>query len=234
MGIYFKISHIVKGLFSMKLLLSLLLFSLFSFSVSAAELFQVTLLRASPGNLPELIEKAKSYKTKQKGHVSIMRHSQGDHWDLMLLEPATKVPTQAFDFSALADFQHNFLARSETSWSKIKPKAEVSKLFHIEMFHAVHGKAKELLKQRHMENAYLSATRQTANVIFETTFGSDVDSFTIGYHKDLPTFASTPDLPKEIFEKAAIDAGFENRAAISFYLRELILAHHDTLASRGD
>ncbi len=218
----------------MRTLFSLLFISLFSFTVTASELYRITLLRAAPGNLPALIEQTKKYKHSVKGQLSIMRHSQGDQWDLMLFEPAGKNPLQTQNFGDLADFQHSFLAESDTVWAQIKPQADVSNLFHIEMFHAVHGKSSELLKQRQMENKYLLATQRKANVIFKTTFGSDVDSFTIGYYKDLTAFAFMPDLPKEVFEKAATDAGFKARNDIGFYLRELILTHHDTLATRVD
>ena len=202
--------------------------------VAASELYRVTLLRASPGNFMQMIEDVKAERKVKKGNLSIMRHSQGDHWDLMLLQPAGDNPIDAKDFSHLADFQQSFLAKSETKWSTIKAKSESSGTYHIEMFHAIHGKAAALLKERVMENEYLAATQQTTNVIFETVFGSDVDSFTIGYHKSLETFATTPDLPSETFEQAAKNAGFKNRADLSFYLRSLILSHHDTLASKVD
>jgi len=218
----------------MKSIIRLILLSSLSFSSYSAELYRITLLRAAPGNLSVLIEETSKYKLLQNGNVSIMRHSQGDHWDLMLLEPSGKTPLIAKQFNHLADFQHSFLAESETSWKQIKSEADNSDLFHIEMFHAVHGKAEELLKQRQMENQYLVATKRKANIIFKTTFGSDVDSFTIGYYKDLEAFAFTPDLPKEVFEKAATDAGFKARGDIGFYLRELILTHQDTLATRVD
>jgi len=211
---------------------------LFLFIVSASTMandsYRITLLRAAPGNLPILIEETSKYKLLQKGNVSIMRHSQGDHWDLMLVEPSGKTPLKAKQFDHIADFQHSFLAESESNWQQIKTEADKSDLFHIEMFHAVHGKADELLKQRQMENQYLTATKRKANIIFSTTFGSDVDSFTIGYYKDMEAFALTPDLPKEVFEKAATDAGFKARGDIGFYLRELILTHQDTLATRVD
>jgi hypothetical protein len=218
----------------MKYLTTLLLSFVLSYSVSAAEQYRITLLRAAPGNLEQLIEQVKDYRTDQKDELTIMRHSQGDHWDLMILEPAGKMPTSMVDFRTLSDFQHSFLAQSETPWSTIKSDALKSKTYHIEMFHAVHGKADALLEQRRMENAYLAATQQQTNVIFETTFGSDVDSFTVGFHKDLSSFANTPDLPKETFEQAAKDAGFKDRADLSFYLRKLLVSHHDTLAGRVD
>jgi len=216
----------------MKPFISIVLLSIISLSSYADEEYRITLLRAAPGSLATLIEQTSEYKESKQGNVSIMRHSQGDHWDLMILEPAGKTPLKTKNYSEIADFQHSFLAKSNVSWSQIRPKANESDLFHIEMFHAVHGKAQELLKQRKMENAYLTATQRKANVIFETTFGSDVDSFTIGYYKDLPAFASMPDLPSEIFSKAATDAGFKSRDDIGLYLRQLILSHQDTLATR--
>ena len=202
-----------------------------SISASASTLYRVTQLRAAPGNFSDLIEEVKKYKNKKNDQVSVMRHSQGDHWDLMLLEPAGDNPTKMHDFSLHADFQQSFLAKSDTEWKEIKHQTDSNTTYHIEIFHAVHGKVEELLNERRMENTYLAATQQTTNVIFETTFGSDIDSFTIGYHKDLSAFATTPNLPKATFEKAAIDAGFKNRADLSFYLRSLILKHQDTLAT---
>ncbi len=215
----------------MKLFYAIFFLLMLSAPTSASELYRITLLRAAPGNLAPLIEKVKVYKKQQKGNLSIMRHSQGDQWDLMLLEPAGKNPAVMQNFSDLADFQHSFLAKSETSWPQLKTRSDTSGLFHIEMFHAVHGQSKALLKQRQMENQYLTSTERQANSIFETTFGSDVDSFTIGYYKDLSAFAQMPDLPKATFEKAATDAGFKNRDDIGLYLRTLILSHNDTLAT---
>ena len=218
----------------MKTLLVLASMYLVPFFSFAEENYRVTLLRATPGGLADLIMSVKDYRAKLGGNVSIMRHSQGDHWDLMLLEPSGTSPTNVVDFGAIADFQHSFLAKSDIDWKTIQSKAVISDLYHIEMFHAMHGKAKELIKQRKMENAYLTATERKANIIFETTFGSDVDSFTIGYYKDMPEFASMPDLPPQNFAKAATDAGFKSRDTIGLYLRELIISHNDTLATRID
>lgn len=216
----------------MKYWLTIALLTLASFNSSAENNYRITLVRATPGSLLELIKEAQSYKSEKNEEVSIMRHSQGDHWDLMLLEPAGKKPLQHKDFSPLVDFQHTFLAKSEIVWNELHKKENNTGLFHIEMFKAKHGKARELLKQRRMENNYLTLTQRKANIIFETTFGSDVDSFTIGYYKDLLEFAQSPDLAAEVFSKAAINAGFKSRDDIGLYLRELIVSHNDTLATR--
>ena len=98
------------------------------------------------------------------------------------------------------------------------------------MFEAAPGKAAELFGQRRMENAYLSSTGQTPNMIFRRAAGSDVDVFTIGFHKSLEAFAAPASATDEEKEAAATAAGFKGRADISFYLRSLLSGHHDTLA----
>ena len=203
-----------------------------SFAAISKENYRVSLLRATPGSLNELILQVKEYKTSKTNQVTIMRHSQGDHWDIMLLEPAGKTPLIYKRFESLADFQHTFLASSSTNWKKLKVLESMAGLFHIEMFNARHGKANELLKQRKMENNYLTSTKRKANIIFKTEFGNDVDSFTIGYYKDLVEFATMPNLPEQVFTKAAVEAGFKSRDDIGLYLRELIVSHQDTLATK--
>src|SRR6476646_10613862 len=76
-----------------------LLFSLFvvllsSSTVCAAEnnyLYKVSLVQAAPGKLTDLIDLYKQRGTalSAAGDESPlwMRHSQGDHWDLMILTP---------------------------------------------------------------------------------------------------------------------------------------------------
>jgi hypothetical protein len=81
-----------------------------------------------------------------------------------------------------------------------------------------------------MENAYLAATGQTQNMIFQRAAGSDIDVFTIGFHANLEAFAKPADVTPEEKEAAAMAAGFKELADISFYLRSLISGHHDTLA----
>lgn len=194
--------------------------------------YQITLLRAHPGELPDLINKVKADKSSLKGNMLIMRHSQGDHWDLMLLAPTSTELSKPLSYQSLVDFQHDFLVSSRFNWKKIQNLSADSGLFHIEMFHAARGQYQALLKQRHMENQYLLATSRQANLIFETHFGSDVDLFTLGFYKNMQAFAAEPNLADNIFEKAAKDAGFKSRADIGFYLRQFLVTHQDTLATR--
>lgn len=204
--------------------------------------YQVSLLRAAPGDMPALIEMVQARKAALKGEMLIMRHSQGDHWDLMLMMPANNpkantgtaniAVTRPISYQAKVDFQHDFLVTSETDWKSLMGLSKGADLFHIEMFQAARGLYDKLLEQRIMENNYLLATQRKANLIFETSFGSDVDLFTLGIHADLKAFATDPDLPSEVFEKAAKKAGFKARSDIGFYLREFLVGHQDTLATQ--
>ena len=218
----------------MKLLLALIFLSVLptNLALAADNLYQVSLLRASPGDMPALIELAKEKKAELKGEMLIMRHSQGDHWDLMLLSPASDGLPEQTSYQLKADFQHDFLATCKCDWKSVKRSSQGADLFHIEMFQAASGLYDKLLEQRNMENNYLVATQRNANLIFETKFGSDVDMFTLGIYKDLRSFATDPDLPSEVFEKAATDAGFKARSDIGFYLRRFLVGHQDTLASQ--
>jgi len=102
--------------------------------------------------------------------------------------------------------------------------------YHIEMFSAVAGKESTLFEQRRMENTYLTITGQTPNMIFHRAGGSDIDVFTIGFHKSLTAFAAPAPVTIAEKEEAAKAAGFKDLADISYYLRSLISGHHDTLA----
>lgn len=213
-----------------KSILLMLLWLFLAASSFADELYRVTLLRAEPGSLGPLLAETQKLRQDKQGDLVIMRHDQGDHWDLMLLDAPGKAAATELLFTTPLAFQHSFLASSDTSWPQVRTLAQKNNLYHIEMFHARAGKKQQLLKQRQMENTYYKATQRAGNVIFTTTFGSDVDNFTLGFYPNMLAFATMPDLPAEVFEKAATDAGFTSRSAIGLYLRELLTSHHDTLA----
>ncbi|NNC98543.1 MAG: hypothetical protein HKN85_00010 [Gammaproteobacteria bacterium] len=214
--------------------IAVLILSALSFEVTSNEFnrYQVTLLRASPGQLPELIAEVKKQESRSRQDILVMRHSQGDHWDLMLLMPAGAALSKPVNYQQLVDFQHDFLSTSEIDWPTLQKLSTNAGLFHVEMFHAAAGAYAGLLEQRKMENQYLEATQRKANLIFETYSGSDVDLFTLGIYTDLQAFAAEPALPDEVFEKAATDAGFKSRSDIGFYLRRFLVAHQDTLATQ--
>lgn len=217
-------------------------------------LYRVETLRAATGKLEALLEWAAS--AKDAGYFRdaygadplIMRHSQGDQWDLMVFLPMesweifyskqnSKRLEKARDrHKDLLNSQSGLIAFEEDHFAYGPPMDvvaadyDVNGLYHIEMFHAAPGKESELLNQRRMENAYLADIGLTTNMIFRRGGGSDVDVFTVGFHQNLAAFAADPDATGDEREAAAIAAGFKDRADISFHLRSLLSAHHDTLA----
>lgn len=217
-------------------------------------LYRVETIRAAPGKLAALLNwaadaKEAEYFEDSGGHFPfLMRHSQGDQWDLMVILPmeswrayhsrsAENKRKKAREKHAdLLAAQKGLIAFEEDHFAYGPPLAEMQReygengFYHIEMFHAAPGKAGELFEQRRMENTYLEATGQTTNMIFRRAGGSDVDVFTIGFHESLQAFAAPSGATAEEAEAAAVAAGFKNRADISFYLRSLMSSHHDTLA----
>ena len=196
-------------------------------STSYAEQYRVSTLRASPGQLESLIKQVRTNRDAQDGNVVVMRHSQGDHWDLMLVEPVTG---PVGEYQPLVDFQLSFIAESTVPFAELKREAGSNGLYHIEMFHALAGKHDALVDQRLRENDYLLATGQTTNHVFTTVLGSDVDVFTLGFHKDMAAFSRGPSVSDAQAEQAALKAGFKNRADLGYYLRSLLASHQDTLA----
>ena len=194
-------------------------------------LYKTTLLRAAPGRLLDLVAAVKGKAPW------IFRHSQGDHWDLMILAPVGSYGEHFKSASANAPLA----AEELVAWQEEEfvrgpdlatlPGIGEAGVVHIEMFHALAGKRTELLHQREMENAYLGATGQPQNAIFVREFGASWDAFTVGVYRNWRHYAEAQEVPAEKDEAAARAAGFSGRSGIGPYLRALILDHHDTLAT---
>lgn len=213
-------------------------------------LYKVTLVQAAPGKLLELID---LYKQREADLKDIdeaplwMRHSQGDHWDLMVLFPVGSYAEyyqpariakrqQAQQAAKLDDKFKDQIAWQEDLFAYGPPLADLRKtfadgaFFHVEMFVALPGKFAELYKEREMENAYSKALKEPENFIFVRDQGAAWDIFTIGVFRNLKHYAESADaLPKDQ-EAAAKAAGFEAPSQIGPYLRRFIREHHDTLA----
>jgi hypothetical protein len=232
----------------------LLLCSVFAGNARAADnpyLYKVTLVQAAPGRLMELIDvyKSQAAELKQAGGETPlwMRHSQGDHWDLMVLFPLGSYSEyyqperiskrqKAEQAGKLDDKFKELIAWQEDLFAYGPPLVDLRKafaagaFFHVEMFVALPSKFADLYKEREMENAYSKALKQPENFIFVRDQGAAWDIFTIGVFRDLKHYAESADaLPKDQ-EAAAKAAGFEAPNQIGPYLRRFIREHHDTLA----
>jgi hypothetical protein len=212
--------------------------------------YKVSLFRAAPGKLLPLIDNLTSrigdYEQKGGSKPYLIRHSQGDHWDLMVCEHISDydsyfshqnnfnevfTPTFGDNFYDLVAFHENIFT-SGPDYKTVQELFEQNSFFHVEMFVALPGKQVELLKQRNMENIYLQEIGRGENLIFTTTLGGSWDCFTLGGYRDIKHYAESADIPLEVEEKAAIKAGFEGVKYISPYLRSLITTHHDTLGGK--
>jgi len=227
-----------------------------NYALEGDYLYKFTTLRADTGAFEDVLDwisdiKASDYFEKSGVHPPfVMRHSQGDQWDLMMVLPmesweayyAVNISKKrkGAETNFVKDFKDGFakIAFEEDHFA-YGPDLESfttayndNNLYHIEMFHAAAGKAEALYKQRQMENEYLSSTGQVANMIFRRAGGSDVDVFTIGFHNDFKSFAADAPATPEEKEQAAKDAGFKDRADLSFFLRSLLNSHHDTFATK--
>ncbi len=225
-------------------------------SANADYLYKAMFVRAAPGKLLDLIalykERMPVYDAAGDLRPFWMRHSQGDHWDLMFLFPMESYSEyfkpervtkrhQAAERAGLSqkDFAKKFyelVAWHEEVFVDGPALAQVQKAFggagfyHVEIFLALPGKQAELYHEREMENAYLKALSRPENLIFTHDQGAAWDLFTIGCYRDLKHYAESADIPDEKEEQAARAAGFEGADKIGPYLRTLIQLHHDTLA----
>jgi hypothetical protein len=238
----------------MRFFLLLIILGLFAVSTRASAptyLYKAKLVQAAPGKLLDLIELYKlslaEYKNAGDEQPLMMRHSQGDHWDLLLLIPMTsyadyygpeRVSKRKQILKDSQDKIDALIAWQEDVFVYGPPLAELQKafasstFFHVEMFDALAGKDAELFKEREMENAYLKALKRPENLIFVRDQGASWDLFTIGTYRDLKHFAESAGIPETDQEAAAKAAGFEAANRIGPYLRTLISSHHDTLAVR--
>jgi hypothetical protein len=195
-------------------------------SMRGETLHRMTLLRAAPGRLLDLVAAV-------KGRGLVLRHSQGDQWDLMVLAPVASYADLAgappLADPALVAWQEDELVRGPDV-TRLDGFA-AGGLYHIEMFVALAGRRADLVREREMENAYLAALGRPRNAIFVRELGAAWDAFTIGSYRSWKHFAERDDIAPDRSAAAARAAGFDGDDRIGPYLRSLIQSHHDTLAT---
>jgi hypothetical protein len=214
-----------------------------------AYLYRVTLVQAGPGKLPDVIDLYKSRFVDLKAAGDEMplwmRHSQGDHWDLMILFPMSsyKEYYQEQRIAARGKAEERTAAqlKANIAWQEDlfaygPPIVDLRKafangaFFHVEMFVSLPGSFSNLYREREMENAYARSLKEPQNFIFVRDQGAAWDIFTVGVFRDLKHYAESADVPIKDQEAAARAAGFESSSQIGPYLRRFIREHHDTLA----
>jgi hypothetical protein len=239
-----------RGFFS--LVLCAIFVSAIAPSASAADtpyLYKVTLVQAAPGKLTDLID---LYKTRATALQAAgdeaplwMRHSQGDHWDLMILYPmgsyAQYYQPERISRRTKTEQPTNETIKENIAWQEdlfaygppldlLRKAFTDGTFFHVEMFVALPGEFQQLYREREMENAYARALKEPENFIFVRDQGAPWDIFTVGVYRDLKHYAASADVPAQDQQAAAKAAGFDSPGQIGPYLRRFIREHHDTLA----
>jgi hypothetical protein len=224
----------------------------------AQQLYRTLFLRAAPGELATVLEMLQerwpTWEAANEVGPFRMRHSQGDHWDVMLLfhvgddfqsyfsDAAVARTAAAWEAAGETDAEFEARLLPHVAWREelwvMGPSAATvaarfadAGYFHVEVFLAVAGKRDELLRQRQMENVYLAAIGRDPNLIFIRAGGAAWDAYTLGFYRDIKHFAESADIPAETEDRAAVEAGFESSSTIGTYLRSLIVSHNDTLAT---
>lgn len=201
-------------------------------AADSASLYRILMLRAAPGRLLEVIDLVK----QAPAHPYIMRHSQGDQWDLLLVIPMeSDRVTPAFDARLETELQARVAWEEEVFVAgppndRVRAAFASGDFYHIEMHIAVAGKQADLYKEREMENAYERVLGRPEDVIFTRIAGAAWDVVTIGTFRDIKHYAESADIPQPRQDSAARAAGYATADAIGPYLRTLISSHHDTLA----
>jgi len=217
-------------------------------------LYRVTMLRAAPGHWTDLIDalRAGAEIHEEAGDAAPfgIRHSQGDHWDFMLIYPMDsferhyspdRVGRRAAAWesgrgSALSERVDSYTSFTEEWFATSVAVEEMSRRFegmgllHVEIFAGLPGKREELLEQRRMENRYYEHLNRQQNVLFVRAAGPNWDAMTIGFYANLQAYAAAGvRYSGEEQDEAARTAGFTGVAQISPYLRSLLSYHNDTL-----
>lgn len=206
-------------------------------STGGDRLYRMTLLRAAPGRLLEFVQDVKTRVAANAkpdaGRSLVLRHSQGDQWDLFVLIPAGSgpAPVDRMRLAApeLVAWQQDEIVRGP-DLAGFPGFADAS-LCHIEMFVSLAGKRDELVREREMENTYARALGRPTTAIFVREFGAEWDVFTIDPYRNWKHYAERDDIKSDAALAAAKQAGFESDSQIGQYLRSLINTHHDNLVT---
>ena len=213
-------------------------------------LYRAEMVQAAPGKFTELVDlyakQVSLAATTGDAPAFVMRHSQGDRWDLLLIYP---VGSYAEYYSAeritkRKKPESENLTRQiqqDIAWQEdlflygpsldlLKRAFANSRFYHIEMLHALPGRQADLVKEREMESAYNQALGRPELFIFTRDAGAHYDVLSIDFYRDIKHYAESADLPPEKQQAAARSAGYSAPEQIGPFLRSIIADHHDTLA----
>jgi len=219
------------------------------------ELYRFLMVQAAPGRGPDLqaLYQRRVLVITAGGDEApiLIRHSQGDRWDLLLIFPTgsfaeyysrdriarrdSAAKGSGLDSAAYAKQVSDLTAWHEEVLVNGPPLADLrtyladKTLAHLEMLQALAGKRDELVKERQMENAFNTARGRPAALIFIHEQGAAWDVITLDGWRDWRQYGELQMIPAAVSDAAAKKAGFANPDAVGVYMRSLIATHHDTL-----
>lgn len=224
-------------------------------STGTGELYRFVLVQAAPGKLLELIDLYRKripvIKAGGDEVPYIIRHAQGDRWDLVIIYPSGSFTdyygkervarrTEAANASGLSNQEFARRFYELVSWHEdvflegpplaaFRAHVREAGLLHLEMMQALPGKRDALIEERKMENAYQRERGRPQTLIFLHDQGAAWDVITLAAYRNWRHYAGSESIPEEVSQAAAKKAGFANPEAIGPYLRTLMSLHHDTL-----
>jgi hypothetical protein len=213
------------------------------------------MVQAAPGRLLEVID---LYRASQPAVVAggddapfAVRHSQGDHWDLLLIYPMgswsdyyskERVARRAAAGAAPGGGEAPLTSRvgALLAWQEdlyvmgpplVAFRAHVKEagLLHFEMMQALPGKRDALVEERRMENRFNRERGRGETLIFVRDGGAAWDVVTLAGYRNWRHYAESETIPADVSEAAAKKAGFTGQDGVGPFMRALISTHRDTL-----
>jgi hypothetical protein len=219
------------------------------------ELYRFVIIQAAPGRLLDLIDlyrkRAPVIRAGGDEVPFVVRHSQGDHWDLVLIYPVGSWSVHyskeriakreaAADASGTASAEFAKLFYSMVAWHEdlfvegppldvFRAHVKDAGLLHFEMMQALPGKREALIEERRMENAFNRGRGRGETLIFVHDQGAAWDVVTLAAYRNWRHYAESETIPPEVSDAAAKKAGFASADAVGPHMRTLISTHRDTL-----
>lgn len=216
--------------------------------------YRTVFLQAAPGRLMELVELMRStlpvYQRAGLPAPLLARHTQGDRWDILLVEPVESLEAyyspagvRRWDEAAgagltVADVRRRLdplvawreeLLVSGPPLEEFQRRNAEAGFYHLEIFIALAGMRDSLHRERLMEDDYSRRMGRPDNLVFRRIGGAAWDEYTIGYYRDLQHYAAPSGRTPAEENAAAVAAGFPSSSEIGATLRRYIALHHDTL-----
>lgn len=211
-------------------------------------LYRVTMLRAAPGewyDLKAAIEgQGEAGVPDAEGRLVPyrIRHSQGDQWDFMLIQPVESWERYFSQANLLletefrraiekhADFELDWFV-SGPSHSDASALFARAGLYHLEIYQARAGMKGALADSRARENAIFADLGALQNTIWQGQFGADHDVMTIGFHKSWASYAEHNATGSDAdWDRLSREHGYEGGGDLAPQLRSFLTGHADTFA----